>query len=236
MALALHAWLSSGTVQIAIAIIAVGVYILAQQLQGHRPPQTSSSAAGSGTSVSTARIPASHAPPGTAAKQGRAAPARRCIGTSAVARASHSVFQAAPTVSIDCRALFSETDAQAADNGVTLDSSALEVVREAAHVSKVSLLLHDTSADGMLDAIVRSSLEGAGIVGDGPSQIPRHRLLVCSTAIGKVAIVRQLEAARHIECDPSTHDELSRFGTQQWLCARPGGARDLAYHIRCNAS
>ena len=228
------AWLSSGTFQIAIAIVAVAVYILTQQLQSRRQPNRSSAA--SGGAASTAQAAASNQVTTPSKAQTRVAAARGCLGSSELAQASHKVFKSTPTVSIDCRALFAENDTQAADKGITLDSSALEVVREAAHVSKVFLLLHDTSADGMLDAVVRSSLEGSGVVGDSPTQVPRHRLLACSTRIGKVAIVRQLEAARHIECNASTHDELSRFGTQQWLCACPGRGKDLAYHIRSNAS
>jgi hypothetical protein len=117
------------------------------------------------------------------------------------------------------------------EDGVAFDDKCMEILREAANVSKVFLLLHDSSPDGMLEAVVRSALEIAGVLGDGRGRVPKHRFLVCSTPVGKVAIVRQLEAAQHIECDSGVHDELSRFGVPQWLLSRPGQRSDLAAKV-----
>ena len=41
-----------------------------------------------------------------------------------------------------------------------------------------------------------------------PHQVPPHRLLFCSTAEGKVAIVRQLEPELHIDGSHNTVDDL----------------------------
>ena len=112
-----------------------------------------------------------------------------------------------------------------------MHAGALRVLREASAVSKVYLLLHDSSAHGMLAAIVRSALDAEGVLGAHAGQVAVHRFLVCTTVPGKVAIARQLEAAQHVECDAAVHEELSRFGMQQWLVQRPGSPGSLVAKV-----
>jgi hypothetical protein len=163
------------------------------------------------------------AAPSSSQQTKQAGAIKRPLGTSDRAVAAHRTFVRRPTVSICCQALFPETAEQAVSQGVTLTDEVLETLQEAVHVSKVYLLLHDTSADGLLQAVVQSALEGAGVLGGPPPSVPRHRFLCCDTTVGKVAIVRQLEAAQHVESDEEVHSELSRFGTAQWLITAARG-------------
>lgn len=222
--------LSPGTVNILLAVLAVAAYMLVQQWTTRRAQPASGSDSAARASASTSQAQASTSAP--ARKQPSAlVPSKKALGQSALSAASHRVFKGIPTLSLDCKALFADSDESAVQDGITLDPRAVEAMKEAAHVSKVYMILHDTSADGMLEAVVCSSLELAGVVGDSPGQIPRHRLLVCSTVVGKVAIVRQLEAAQHVECDSTTHEELSRFGVPQWLVQRPGGSNAFVERV-----
>jgi hypothetical protein len=211
-------WLfTPGSLNLALAIVAVAVYMAIQQLFARPDAQQPEAVV-----------------PRTATRVSVARPLvrKRCLGDTPLAKSSHKYFMRYPTISIDCRSLFPESEAVALDNGVNLDASTVEVIREASNTSKVYLILHDAAPYGLLEAIVLSSLEMAGVVGEAAGQIPRHRVLVCSTTIGKVAIVRQLEAAQHIECDAHVHDELSRFSVPQWLVKPPGMDGQLVDRVR----
>lgn len=111
--------------------------------------------------------------------------------------------------------------------GICLRGDVTTVLREAANVSKVYLVFHDKSPDGLLGAILGSALEADGLLGDGKGQVPKHRVLTCSKEVGKVAIVRQLECSLHIESCTSVYNELARFKTKQWFVSPPNQPRDL---------
>jgi len=61
------------------------------------------------------------------------------------------------------------------------------------------------------EAAARGALDAEGLLGAQPGQLPPHRLLCCSTAVGKLSIIRQLEADIHIEADLQTATELHRL-------------------------
>lgn len=65
------------------------------------------------------------------------------------------------------------------------------------------------------EAVVRGALEAAGVIGLNSRQVPPHRLILCETLGGKVAIVRQIEPELHIDGDHLTVNELQRFIPQQ---------------------
>eukprot|EP01025_Chloroclados_australasicus_P029585 TRINITY_DN29598_c0_g1_i1.p1 TRINITY_DN29598_c0_g1~~TRINITY_DN29598_c0_g1_i1.p1 ORF type:complete len:144 (+),score=2.95 TRINITY_DN29598_c0_g1_i1:31-432(+) len=116
--------------------------------------------------------------------------------------------------------LYSEGPEEAMTKGVSLQADTLAILREAANLSKVVLILHDEQSGGVLEAVLWSALEGAGLVGDSQGQIPKHRLLTCTTHVGKIAIVRQLESSMHFESDEEVYSELSRFRVKQCLVRR----------------
>ena len=153
-----------------------------------------------------------------------------------MAAAAHRFFSRVPTTSIDCRALFPESDDAALSSGVSVNADTVTVLREAANVSKVHLILQDTSPDGLLEAVVKSSLDGVGALGSAAGQVPRHRFLVCTTRIGKVALVRQIEAAQHVEREAAVHDQLSQFSVPQWLVAEPGADGSLVQRVLASAA
>lgn len=61
------------------------------------------------------------------------------------------------------------------------------------------------------------------MTGNKPGQVPPHRLLLCSTQEGKVAIARQLEAELHIDSAHTTVDQLQRFVPQLLFVRQPAG-------------
>lgn len=130
-----------------------------------------------------------------------------------------------------CNVLFTESQDEALMEGISLLADVTTVLREAANVSKVYLVFHDRSPDGLLGAILGSALEADGLLGHGPGQVPKHRVLTCSTEVGKVAIVRQLECSLHIEHSNSVYDELARFKTKQWFVAQPNQPHDLVQAV-----
>jgi hypothetical protein len=142
-------------------------------------------------------------------------------------QSANRLFGSYPTVSMCCSVLFTETQDEALTEGISMLSDVTTVLREAANVSKVYLVFHDKSPDGLLGAILGSALEADGLLGHGPGQVPKHRVLTCSTEVGKVAIVRQLECSLHIENCKSVYDELARFKTKQWFVAQPNQPHDL---------
>ena len=198
---------------IATAVLALVVWHFFAQ----RPPQVQSSAP-SGNPVapsSCSRNPAT--------EPARVAP----LGAEALSKASHGVFSSFPTLSICCNALFLESDSEVLTNGITLLSDTVKVLREASNISKVYLIFQDSSRDGMLGVILNSALEAEGLLGSGAGQVPKHRLVLCSSQVGKIAIVRQLETSLHVEVDPHVHKELARFKTSQWLVGRPNTQEGL---------
>lgn len=228
------AWLNSpGFINLAAAVLAVALYLLAQHFAARvRRRDTADAPPAERAAYASAAQPG----PSGAKPAATAAQSRGPLGSDDLSRAGHAVFCRYPTVSVDCRALFAASDADAVEDGVDVHRDALRVLREACHVSKVYLLLHDSSAHGILAAIVRSALDAEGVLGGDAGQVAAHRFLVCTTTPGKVAIVRQLEAAQHVECDGAVHEELSRFGVQQWLVRRPGLPGSLVHKVQaqCN--
>ena len=134
-------------------------------------------------------------------------------------------------MSVCCNVLFPESQDEALQEGISLLADVTTILREAANVSKVYLVFHDKSPDGILGAILGSALEADGLLGHGAGQVPKHRVLTCSTEVGKVAIVRQLECSLHIENCNSVYNELARFKTKQWLVAQPKQPYDLVHLV-----
>jgi len=67
-------------------------------------------------------------------------------------------------------------------------------------------------------------LASEGVVGEGRGRLPAHRSLVCSTHVGRVALVRQLAADLHVEACADTVAELSRFGIRLQQLANSASA------------
>lgn len=148
-----------------------------------------------------------------------------------LSQSANRIFGSYPTISVCCNVLFPESQDEALQEGISLLADVTAVLREAANVSKVYLVFHDRSPDGILGAILGSALEADGLLGQGAGQVPKHRVLTCSTEVGKVAIIRQLECSLHIENCKSVHDELARFKTKQWLVAQPNQPYDLVHWV-----
>jgi hypothetical protein len=217
-------WLSAGSsLNLVIAFLTVAIYALFQFFASQNQARDRARTAPSEVPSSTLRNSRQPCETGRF-DQARAVKGqqRAALGDDKLSKDSFRVFVQYPTLSLDCRALLVEQGDSALEDGVSLSSDALKSLREAANVCKVFLILCDNSTDGLLEAIVRSALETAHVVGSGNGQVPRHRFLVCTTVPGKVAIVRQLETSLHIECDQGVHEELSRFGVTQWNIMPPG--------------
>ena len=84
-----------------------------------------------------------------------------------------------------------------AQEAATLRVGAAAVASEMARCCGLYILAH--VGDDVGEATVRGALEAGGLVGQGPGQVPDHRLLFCSTLEGKVSLVRQLEPGLHID-------------------------------------
>ena len=84
----------------------------------------------------------------------------------------------------------------------TLNPSAAEVLRELCTCTTVCILAHVAGDVG--EAVVKGTLEAAGVVGPVKGQVPEHRVLCCSTPQGKVSMVQQLESSLHIDAEAST--------------------------------
>jgi hypothetical protein len=167
----------------------------------------------------------------TAPKARSDSEAPKPLGSSRLAKAACSIFDSCPSVSICCGSLFSESASHALENGISLSPDVTSVLQEAANISRVYLIFHDDSPDGLLSAILGSALEAAGVLGTGPGQIPKHRYLCCSTETGKIATIRQLEAALHVESQARVHAELSRFKIRQWLVGSPSETTSIVAKI-----
>ena len=120
--------------------------------------------------------------------------------------------------------------ASCVQEGAELLPGAAETLRELSACATVCIMAHVASDIG--EAVVKGTLEAAGVVGPGQGQVPQHRVLCCSTPAGKESIARQLEPGLHIDAEPST----VRAGTAAllWLSAaalsrmRPGAGERAA--------
>lgn len=203
-----------------LAIAAVVLALVVWHFFGHRGPENHPSAPSGNQSSSCSRAQPSE-------------PARpAAVGTGPLPVAAHGLFSAYPTMSLCCNSLFSEPDAEVLSEGISMLSDTVVLLREAANVSKVYLIYQDRSPEGMLGVILTSALEAEGLLGSEKGQVPKHRLVCCGTEVGKIAVVRQLETALHIESNNHVHKELSRFKTVQWLVGRPNGADGLVAVVR----
>lgn len=207
-----------------LAIAAVALALVLWHFFGHRGPQNQPTAPASNITSSCSR--------GQPSQPSKPAP----VGTGALSAAAHALFSKFPTISICCNALYSETEDEVLSEGISMLSDAVLLVREAANICKVYLVYQDTSPEGMLGVILSSALEAEGLLGCGKGQIPKHRLLCCSTQVGNIAIIRQLETSLHIESSRHVHKELARFKTVQWWVGRPDTADSLAALVRRKAT
>lgn len=206
---------------IAAAVLAIVIWHFFSQ----RPPQDP-----------TAALTRNPAPPSGCSPAPPSEPVRAvALGTGVVSKAAHNIFSSYPTVSICCSALFSESDPEVLSDGITMRSDTVLLLREAANISKVYLIFQDTSRDGMLGIILTSALEADGLLGSGKGQVPKHRLVCCSSEVGKIAIVRQLETSMHVESNSHVHKELARFKTMQWFVGKPGTQEGLVSLVRRKA-
>ena len=81
-------------------------------------------------------------------------------------------------------------------------AGAAEVLRELCTCAAVCITAHVASDVG--EAVVKGTLEAAGLLGSAPGQLPEHRVLCCGTSQGKESIARQLEPGLYIDADPGT--------------------------------
>ena len=153
--------------------------------------------------------PPSQAQPPPAATSSAAAVARRLAGVSRL------------TLSVP-GLLLEEWEPAELGESARVRAGAADALRHAARCAEVFLLAQVDDEVG--EATVSGALEHAGLVGRGAGQVPRHRLLFCSTLDGKVAIVRQLEPGLHL--DGSAHTVRAGRGA-------PGGA--VRGNSRCSA-
>ena len=112
---------------------------------------------------------------------------------------------------------YQPSDDNALQEEATLTPSAAEVLRELCACTTVCILAHVAGDVG--EAVVKGTLEAAGLVGPGQGQVPEHRVLCCSTPPGKVSMVQQLEPGLHIDAEAST------VGCCRWPSWTRAGAR-----------
>jgi hypothetical protein len=203
------------TAQFLLIFVSLAVLVIFHYVFNHLRP------------VQGERVPTPRAPSSSTVSKPRAPPPPQALASVPLARSANRLFVSYPTISFCCDVLFTESSEQALSEGITILSDVCTILREASNVSKVFLIFHDKSPDGILGAILGSALEAEGLLGQGTGQVPKHRVLSCSTEIGKIAIIRQLEASLHIENSQSVYDELARFKTKQWLVGQPNQPNDL---------
>jgi hypothetical protein len=196
-----------------------------------------------GEAIAVSLLPAGlPQPPGSTAEAGDADPSgtshpRQQSSTSAAAAAAAAAatqtasrgFRGARRITVSVPGvLFKETDPAALSSAATPLPAAAAALRAAlatAGPSKPDLYLLAHVEDDIGEAVVRGTLEHAGLVSDILSSssssssssgavCPPHRLLLCGTLEGKVALVRQLESELHIDADLKTVENLRRFVPQ----------------------
>ena len=138
---------------------------------------------------------------------------------------AHAFFTSYPTVTISSGCLHNTSPSS------VLEMQIIDIFREAANISKLHVIVFDDSVDGILEARTRGVLEAAGLVGTGVGQVPSHRILACSTTAGKVAIVRQIEPAIHLESESAVSAELNRFKQRLLTLQPPPLEGNLVSHI-----
>lgn len=106
------------------------------------------------------------------------------------------------------------------EESATLVPGAADIWREIARRVNLYPICQVSSDIG--ETVVRGALEHAGLLGTQLGQVKEHRALFCETLIGKVSMVRQLEADIHIDGRPSTVSDLQRFVQQLVLVEAPG--------------
>ncbi|CAD7699199.1 unnamed protein product [Ostreobium quekettii] len=117
--------------------------------------------------------------------------------------------------------LLEQCDVEELEEEATVRPDAVEIVKELGSCVQLYLMAQVSSDIG--EAVVRGALEAAGVLGRGKHQIPSHKLLVCETLPGKIAIVRQVEPELHVDGDRRTIEDLQRFIPQQLHIHKPGG-------------
>ncbi|KAJ9549129.1 hypothetical protein OSB04_021672 [Centaurea solstitialis] len=91
-------------------------------------------------------------------------------------------------------------------NQATVRSSVLEILSE---ITKYSdLYLMETVLDDESEKKVLTALENAGIFSGG---LVKDKVLFCSTEIGRMSFVRQLEPDWHIDSNPEITSQLARY-------------------------
>jgi hypothetical protein len=115
--------------------------------------------------------------------------------------------------------------------GSSLDANVAEVIRELCYLVPEVYLVSQISTDQEAEAIT-AALTSTHLLSLSPQStrqgnigsVPSQRLLLCSKAEGKVAIVRQLEPDLYIDSDQAAVAELARFLPRVWSIGGPGAA------------
>jgi len=135
---------------------------------------------------------------------------------------------------ITCQVLgvvLEQTEASQLKNGAFVRQSSLGVVKELARATDLYLMARvDTDEQ---EAMVMSALEEAGLFEGG--LVNRNKVLFCSTEIGIMSFVRQLEPDWHVDSSQTTVQQLARFLRHQlWIA--PPGSPTLAQNVLVSPS
>jgi hypothetical protein len=177
----------------------------------------SSGPAASGTSQQQASSSAAAAKPASAAMT-----APELQGLSSTARAVRTHLAGVRRVTISAPGvLLDQTTPEELQDSATLRPGVEELLKEVASCADVYVIAH--VEDDVGQAAVQGVMDAAGLVGAKVGCIKQHKILFCSTAEGKISMVRQLEPDLHIDAAAPTVQELKRF-MPQLLHVTCGGA------------
>eukprot|EP00199_Chlamydomonas_sp_CCMP681_P005932 CAMPEP_0119108388 /NCGR_PEP_ID=MMETSP1180-20130426/14104_1 /TAXON_ID=3052 ORGANISM="Chlamydomonas cf sp, Strain CCMP681" /NCGR_SAMPLE_ID=MMETSP1180 /ASSEMBLY_ACC=CAM_ASM_000741 /LENGTH=260 /DNA_ID=CAMNT_0007093995 /DNA_START=8 /DNA_END=790 /DNA_ORIENTATION=+ len=208
-----------GTGVLGLALMAAGYNWLRHFGRGNQRQRGPRPAASGQRTVSG---PEWQAAGGASANTGKREPqASQQAGTTPLARSVRSRLSGVRKVTISVAGvLFEEQHAHQLSVGATVLPEVVPIMLEFAQVVDCYLLAH--VVDDVGQAAVTGALEASGLIGSGLGQIPAHKLLLCSTQVGKVSMVRQLEPELHIDAESSTIHELKRFMPQLVHIVCPG--------------
>lgn len=116
--------------------------------------------------------------------------------------------------------LFSGGSREVPQATAAIAADAADALKQIAKSAEVYLITQVGSDDA--EKAVMAALQAAGVVGSGCGCVPAHKVLFCSTDIGRIALVRQITPDLHVDASADIVKELARFGTRLLHVVGPG--------------
>ncbi len=181
-------------------------------------------AAGASSSAAATKAGASSSGAGACTAAAGSEPTEPGAAASGLARAVRARLGGARRVTLSALGtLLQEAAPAELSDGASLHPSAARLLSALCWAaSDVYIIAH--VSDDVGAAAVAGALDAAGALGHDRGQLPRNRLLFCSTLEGKVALVRQIEPDLHVDAASRTVDDLARFAPRLLHIVAPGSA------------